>query len=243
MKRLNSAENVIKILFTLRDENEPLGLTEITNKTKISKSTVYNILNTLIYYNLIKKDEMSKKYSLGVSLLSLSASVIGSLDIRNIAKPYMQSLAKETKSTVTLGIRNGNQFTFIERIDGVRNVRFFCDIGKDVKLFKGAASKAYFANLNEIDQMEVYKEDELEKYKEEIEEIRNRGYSISNEEVDKGVIAYGAPIFNHDNEVTGAIAIANIVGVLSEDKLRDNIEELLKTAEQISNDLGSFNNN
>ena len=86
-------------------------------------------------------------------------------------------------------------------------------------------------------------EDELEKYKEEIEEIRNRGYSISNEEVDKGVIAYGAPIFNHDNEVAGAIAIANIVGVLSEDKLRDNIEQLLKTAKQISNDLGSFNNN
>ena len=243
MKRLNSAENVIKILFTLRDENEPLGLTEITNKTKISKSTVYNILNTLIYYNLIKKDEISKKYSLGVSLPSLSASVIGSLDIRNIAKPYMQSLAKKTKSTVTLGIRNGNQFTFIERIDGVRNVRFFCDIGKDVKLFKGAASKAYFANLNERDQMEVYKEDELEKYKEEIEEIRNRGYSISNEEVDKGVIAYGAPIFNHDNEVAGAIAIANIVGVLSEDKLRDNIEKLLKTAKQISNELGSFNDN
>lgn len=91
--------------------------------------------------------------------------------------------------------------------------------------------------------MEVYKEDELEKYKEEIEEIRNRGYSISNEEVDKGVIAYGAPIFNHDNEVAGAIAIANIVGVLSEDKLRDNIEKLLKTAKQISNELGSFNDN
>ena len=91
--------------------------------------------------------------------------------------------------------------------------------------------------------MEVYKEDELEKYKEEIEEIRNRGYSISNEEVDKGVIAHGAPIFNHDNEVAGAIAIANIVGVLSEDKLRDNIEQLLKTAKQISNELGSFNDN
>lgn len=241
MKLLNSTENVVKILFLLRDENRALGLTEITNKTNISKSTVYNILNTLIYYNLIKKDEESKKYSLGISILSLSSSVIDSLDIRNISKPYMQSLARTTKSTVTLGIRNDDKFTFIERIDGVRNVRFFCDIGKDVKLFKGAASKAYFANLSDGDQLKVYDFDELSKFKSEIEEIRRIGYSKSNEEVDKGVIAFGAPIFDYKNEVVAALAIANIVGVLSEEKLNNNIKELIKTTKQISNDLGSEN--
>ncbi|MDU1043212.1 IclR family transcriptional regulator [Peptoniphilus rhinitidis] len=241
MKRLNSTENVVKILFLLRDENKAMGLTEITKKTTISKSTVYNILNTLIHYNLIKKDEDSKKYSLGISILSLSSVVIDSLDIRNISKPYMQLLAKKTKSTVTLGIRNDDKFTFIERIDGVRNVRFFCDIGKDVKLFKGAASKAYFANLPYEKQLKVYGVDELDKYIDEIQEIRKIGYSTSNEEVDKGVIAFGAPIFDYKNEVVSALAIANIVGVLSEDKLKSNIEELIDTAKQISKDLGSDN--
>lgn len=241
MKRLNSTENVVKILFLLRDENKALGLTEITNKTNISKSTVYNILNTLIHYNLIKKDEDSKKYSLGISILSLSSVVIDSLDIRNISKPYMQSLARRTKSTVTLGIRNDEKFTFIERIDGVRNVRFFCDIGKDVKLFKGAASKAYFANLSDEEQLKVYGVDELDKYIDEIQEIRKNGYSTSNEEVDKGVVAFGAPIFDYKNEVVSALAIANIVGVLSEEKLKSNIEELIETAKQISKDLGSHN--
>ena len=241
MKRLNSTENVVKILFLLRDENKAMGLTEITKKTTISKSTVYNILNTLIHYNLIKKDEDSKKYCLGISILSLSSVVIDSLDIRNISKPYMQLLAKKTKSTVTLGIRNDDKFTFIERIDGVRNVRFFCDIGKDVKLFKGAASKAYFANLPYEKQLKVYGVDELDKYIDEIQEIRKIGYSTSNEEVDKGVIAFGAPIFDYKNEVVSALAIANIVGVLSEDKLKSNIEELIDTAKQISKDLGSDN--
>ncbi|MGI5949558.1 IclR family transcriptional regulator [Peptoniphilus sp.] len=241
MKKLRSTDNVVKILFLLRDSEEPLGLTDISNMTEINKSTVYNILSTLMFYNLISKDEITKKYSLGVGVLGLSTKVLNRLDIRSIARPFMNELATKTHSTVTLGIANNNKFIFIERIDGVENVRFFCDIGKSVNFFEGAASKAYYAfaepdlQKNTIDKVKI----KHPNFDEEVEEIIKNGYSTSNEEVDKGVKAFGAPIFNHENKVVAGIAIANISSLLDKKLEAINISYLLDISKKISENLGA----
>lgn len=204
MNKLKSTDNVVKVLFLLRDSIEPLGLTEISNITEINKSTVYNILNTLMFYNIVNKDEDNKKYKLGVGILGLSTKVLNELDIRGIAKPFMQDLALKTKSTVTLGIANNNKFIFVERVDGVKNVRFFCDIGKSVNFFEGAASKAYYSFLNAKSQKNTI-ENVRKKHPSvdsEMNLIIKNGYSVSNEEVDKGVKAFGAPIFNYQNKTS-----------------------------------------
>ncbi|MET3617787.1 DNA-binding IclR family transcriptional regulator [Peptoniphilus olsenii] len=241
MKKLKSTDNVIKILFLLRDSEEPLGLTNISNITNINKSTVYNILRTLMSYNIITKDEASKKYTLGVGILSLSAKVLRELDLRDVAKPHMQELAIKTHSTVTLGIANNNKFIFIERIDGVKNVRFFCDIGKTVKFFEGAASKAYYSFLSpEIQKFSINKVKSSHPYFEkELNFILKNGYSVSNEEVDKGVKAFGAPIFDHQNKVIAGIAIANISSLLNENIETKNISYLLEASKNISESLGA----
>lgn len=246
MKKLKSTDNVIKILFLLRDSEKPLGLTDISNITKINKSTVYNILRTLMLYNIITKDETSKKYSLGVGVLGLSTKVLNELDLRDIARPHMQELANKTHSTVTLGIANNNKFIFIERIDGVKNVRFFCDIGKSVKFFEGAASKAYYSFLNpEIQKFTINKvKSRHPHFEKELYFILKNGYSISNEEVDKGVKAFGAPIFDHQNKVIAGIAIANISSLLDENIESKNISHLLEASKKISKSLGAkFNSN
>ncbi|MGI6075168.1 MAG: IclR family transcriptional regulator [Pyramidobacter sp.] len=220
MEPLNSAENVMRILFVWSEHQEPeLGLTDISRLTGINKSTVYKILLTLRNRKLVSVDPKSKKYSLGAGLLELSNFFLKNLNLRDIAHPFLEQLASASGKTVTLALGMEKHLVFIDRVDGVGNVRFFCDIGKTTYYNGGAAAKAVFAHLPENQANEIMRTKEhffTEKTKtwadllKEVPEIRKKGYSISDEEVDRGVIAVGAPIFNQHGEAIAGIALATL---------------------------------
>lgn len=244
---LNSAENVVKILFAL-NENVKLGLNEISRVTEINKSTVFKILKTLEFYKLIEQEEITQKYKLGISILQLSGTVLKELDLRTVARPVMNELAKKHEHTLTLAIRSGSFLTFIDRVDGKDNVRFYCDIGKVTPFNGGAAAKAYLANLPKEEVDKIVSENNFKKITsktlteaellKELESIREKGYSISDEEVDLGVLAIGVPIFGHEGKVIASMAIAGLKQLISEDEIKELIESMLKASAEISNNMG-----
>lgn len=246
---LNSAENVLNILFVwLHNERHELGLTEIQRLTGINKSTVYKILLSLRARNLVSINPTNKKYSLDVGILKLHAFFLKNLDLRSIAHPYLEELAHASGKTVTMALRKEDHLVFIDRVDGTENVRFYCDIGKVAYYNSGAAAKAVFAYLPE-DQIHVIVEEGREhrfterskSWAELLEEapvIRARGYSISDEEVDRGVIAVGAPLFDSDGEVCAGIAMSTLKSTLSEEELQRMIGLLIKCSTNISERLG-----
>ncbi|MBU5436890.1 IclR family transcriptional regulator [Tissierella sp. MSJ-40] len=250
---LKSAENVLDILFLWEKEKaEELGLNEISQLTGINKSTVYKILQSLKNRNVIEQNESTKKYKLGVGLIQLSSHVLKNLDLREIAHPLLKQLAYMCENTVTLGIKSGKNLIFIDRIDGRDNVRFFCDIGKVTPFNGGAAAKALLAHLKEdeikeiIDDMEhqkfTHKTKDRDEIIKEIEIIRRDGYSISDEEVDIGVLAIGAPIFDYTGAAIGGVAIAGIKQTFTQESFRINKKLLLEYSSMISKRMGYFEN-
>lgn len=247
MNFLKSTENVLDIMYIFQNEPE-LGLNEISRLTNINKSTVYKILQSLKNRGLMEQNIANSKYSLGVGFLQLGGLVLKDLNLREVARPYMKQLAQACANTVTLGVKSGNNLTFIERIDGRDNVRFFCDVGKITDFNGGAAAKALLANLPNNEIVEIISTIEVNKYTnktkgkealhEELEEIREKGYSISDEEVDKGVLAIGAPIFGYKNKVIAGMAIAGIKQTFNNDIFHLNKELLLTYSSIISKKMG-----
>lgn len=251
MDLLKSAENVMNVLFVwLHAQRRELGLTEIQRLTGINKSTVYKILHSLRARNLVSINPTNKKYSLDVGLLKLNTFFLKNLDLRNIAHPYLEELARNSGKTVTMALRKEDHLVFIDRVDGTENVRFYCDVGKMVYYNSGAAAKAVFAYLPEeqvrviVEGSEEHRFTERSKsWQELLEEapvIRARGYSISDEEVDRGVIAVGAPLFDSGGVVCAGIAVSTLKSTLSEEELEHMIDLLIKCASDISGRLGCF---
>lgn len=246
---LNSAENVLNILFVwLQAERHELGLTEIQRLTGINKSTVYKILLSLRARNLVSINPVNKKYSLDVGILKLNAFFLKNLDLRSIAHPYLEELARASGKTVTMALKKEGHLVFIDRVDGTENVRFYCDIGRVAYYNSGAAAKAVFAHLPEeqirviVEEGKEYRFTEHSKsWTELLEEapvIRARGYSISDEEVDRGVIAVGAPLFDSSGEVCAGVAVSTLKSTLSEEELERMIGLLTKCSADISGRLG-----
>ncbi len=248
---LKSAENVIKILFLLKENDDiELGLNEISRISGINKSTVHQILKTLQEYSLVEQNLVTSKYKLGIGILQLSGSVLKHLDLRNASRPIMKKLSEKHKHTVTLAVRNGKNLTFIERTDGMDNVRFFCDIGKVTPFNGGAAAKAFLAYLPESEINEIINDLNQNKDKftqktmdtiqlaEDLINIRKRGYSISDEEVDIGVKAFGVPIFSYRGEVIGSMAVAGLKQIMEKENEKLLTDDMLSASKEISGKMG-----
>lgn len=250
MRLLNSAENVLDVLFVWHSEKAyELGLNEISRITGINKSTVYKILQSLKLRNLVEQNPENKKYKLGVGTIQLGNFVLKNLELREVAHPLLKQLAHMCQNTVTLGIRNDDHLVFIDRVDGRDNVRFFCEVGKRVPYYGGAAAKALFAHLEDSEIEKILDKDiENKKFTEntlgkneflkEIETIRKKGFAISDEEVDIGVLAIGVPIFNHEKKAIAGMALAGLKQTFTPESLQINKRLILEYSNIISMKMG-----
>ena len=68
---VQSVDRTLTILEVLSDYEEGLGITEISEKVELHKSTVHRLLNTLIYKGYIKQDKNTNKYGLTLKLFEL----------------------------------------------------------------------------------------------------------------------------------------------------------------------------
>lgn len=239
---LKSAENVMNILFAFQESSsEELGLNELSRLTGINKGTVHKIIPTLMSRELLIQNESTKKYRLGFGLIKLANRVSRQLDLFEIAHSLIRELSARTGRTVTLGVRNRDQFVFIDRTNGNESVRFHCEVGKTLPFYKGAAAKACFAHAEPETIHDLLSDHphlpktKLKALSTEFKKIRSCGYSLSNEEVDLGVLAIGVPIFNMHGDVIGGMAIAGIKEGFTDQELNTLPELLLLYSKKLSN--------
>jgi DNA-binding IclR family transcriptional regulator len=206
----NSAATVERaadiLLLFASSSSALLGVTEIATSLGISKSAVHRILLSFRNKNLLELDPVSRKYSLGPTLLGLGAKYLARLDIRQMAAPELAVLSRATNETATLSVRSGDRRIYVDQVTPDREVLMSVQLGMAHPLHAGASSKAFLAFLvpEEIDR---YLSGPLEKVTDktvtdvrrlgkELEEIRQRGFAQSVGERQAGAGSVAAPVLD-----------------------------------------------
>ena len=243
-----AVEQAAQLLLCLgRNNTEDMGLTTICKEIGIHKSKGFSILNALMQYDLITKNTRSKTYSLGPALMPLARKAKEKIDLAAIAREHLQKLAKETQTTVLLGIIYNDQFYITGKYEGNDALSITIRQYQSLHITHGSHGKAIFAFLNETEQNRIIASDQLffhgpfesldkERLEQELLFCRNNGYAIDNGEVTPGIKAISAPVFDHNNEVTAGIVL---VGTFSEDKFTLLGEKVAATGRLISKQAGA----
>ncbi len=116
-KIVPAVEKAIQILFCFRDGQVEYGPAELGRILNANRSTIFHILRTLERYGLLQRDETTKKFRLGYSLVDLGQVVLRRMDLRSVAKPLMQELTEETGETVLLSILDGQSVLVIDVVE------------------------------------------------------------------------------------------------------------------------------
>jgi IclR family acetate operon transcriptional repressor len=195
-----------------------LTLAECSASLAYSKPTAHRILRTLAARGFLRIDEERGLYTLGPANLRLGMRFLEQLDIRTEALPVLRELGERTGETIHLGVLDGCDVVYIEKIESTHAVRTFSRIGHTMPAYSTGIGKAILAQLRP-DELEQALPETLEPRTaatiterqtllRHLADIRRRGYSTDDIENEEGIRCVGAPIFDHSSLACAGISIA-----------------------------------
>ncbi|MBP1730483.1 MAG: transcriptional regulator, IclR family [Deltaproteobacteria bacterium] len=210
------------------------------------KSSIYRVLKTLAQMDYLRYEEHSKHYYLGVRVLSLGFALLEGMELREIARPYMEKLSRECNKTINLAVLDRVEMVYVERIS-VRSIRAYnISVGSRMPPWNTSTGRAVLAYLDTpiVAQM-------LEKAKKEggftggerklmkiLAEVRNTGFAASDQEARRGILAVAAPLFSSKGVVGAINLIAEPEDVSIDELKRDYAPKLMEVGRQLSETLG-----
>ncbi|WP_223634633.1 IclR family transcriptional regulator [Planococcus sp. 4-30] len=250
---VQSVDRALHIIEILQQIPQGLGVTELSNRLDVSKSTAHRLLMSLYNKGFVQQDIQTEKYMLGLKFIEVGQVVSDNLDIRKIASPYLHRLTEITGETAHLAIMDKHEIVYIDKLESNATIRMFSNVGKRAALHCTGIGKSIFAFLPDEKIEEIIAETGLKKYTEKtlttkeamwenIQLIRKRGYSIDDEEHESGIKCAAAPIFNHHHEVIAGISVAGPIMRVTEEKLEMMAKEVLEASNELSNLLGRKEN-
>jgi DNA-binding IclR family transcriptional regulator len=246
---LQIIDRVATILESISIFVEGVGIAELHRSSNLPKSTLHRILTGLMKHGYVMQNDDSKKYRLGPNFLILGANYLYQNDLRKIAAPYLKKLGQELCETVFLAIFQNELAICIDTYEVSRNnVTYFVRQGRVMPFNCTAAAKILLAYQKEevIKKLVVPKNmvKNTEKsiidpnlFIEHLKEIKEKGYSICKEEMEEGVMAIAAPIWDIKSRVIGSVAVLGSINRISSLE-RDFVKKIKKTAYLISCELG-----
>lgn len=232
-----------QILDFLEQENRPVNLQKIYTSLNTSKSTVLKILNTLCLIGYVKRDEATKRYTLGTRLISYGEAARKSFSIVAVAEPDLRALNEQIGETVHLGAYDRDRIIYIKKLNAKSKVILRSQVGHSVDLYCSAMGKAYLAEqsdddvldyLNRIQMIKKAKNTICEKHRflQEIQEIRKSGYAIDDQENEDDIYCVAIAVRNNE-EVEGLISVSSPIYRMSDTKKEQITEQLLKAKKNI----------
>lgn len=245
---IQSIQRAMTIIELFRSEKN-LSLTEISQMTGLTKTTVYGIVETLVSGGYLEQDEITKQYSLGITLMEMGSLYGDRLDLRSVAMPYMHELEKATGEAVQLGCIRGGDVVFLARTLTVNYMKIIANQSGTIPAYCSAIGKAIMANMQPEKQESCIRNLQFEKLtpntitdaeqlRQELKAIRSKGYSFDNGENNINVFGIGVPIFTRNGKVVAGISL----GCMNEPTNREYINSMLpkiqETANKISYHMG-----
>ncbi len=248
---MSSRQTGISAVLSLLDyfsANSPeLSLTEFCTKTGFPKANTIRYLNALQQAGLVKKDERTKKYSIGYKVYELFYISSQTMSLGKIAYQYMEQCSKISLETVVLFVENGIEGSVcIECIDSQNVVRYHPPIGVNTPYYAGASSKVLLSHMTEdrinsilskpLKKVGLKTITDREVLKKQLAEIRKCGYAISVSENNNGVRGIAVPVWSK-NAVIGSLCIGGPESSFTEDKAMKLLPLLKEMSANISKDV------
>lgn len=215
-------------------------MTEIASRISLHKSTVHRLLFTLESRGFIVRDPDTEKYRLGFRIWELSANLGLADDLSTVLLPEMERLRDQLEETISLYVRDGKERIRIQAVQSNQPVRRVAPIGARMPLTMGASSKVLVAYaepgfLEELLQDAASWPDTVDQavFLQQLEQIRQQGYSISVEEREAGAAAISAPIFNRSGKLVAALAVSGPSNRLTEEQMHKFAKPIMEAANRM----------
>lgn len=246
-KLTGSLSKGLKILELL-SENGELGASALGRLLGIDRSSAFRLCETLEKRGYIVKYP-GGKYRLSLKLAKLKTSVLDSVEIKRIARPYLEKLALATDEAAGLCVMNGNEGLLIDKQDSPRHIGATLNVGMAEPLYCTSLGKALFCSFPEEERLALLKAADLEKRTEktqtdigallaEARENEKTGMAYDDEEYCVGMRCVSAQIRDFSGKAVASIGISAPVERMNAENIAKFARIVKSVADEISARLG-----
>ena len=247
---IRAVERALFLLKTFLGNEPELSAGEISKRIELDPSTTFRMLVTLEAHGLLRQDPATGKYRLGVTCLELGSQFLKINDVRKSAVDVMQGLRDEFGETVHLGVLDGDEIVYLEKLPGLHAIGLMSSrVGGRAPAHSTAIGKVLLAHLPESDRRARFPRGRLVRrtpatitdwpaFQAECARIQENQYGIDNEENEPGVKCVAVPIFSHKG-VSAALSISGPAARMDEHMNQHAlIDHLKKATTQVSTEIG-----
>jgi len=245
---VRSVDRAAALLLALGDSQGEAGVTELARRLGLHKSTASRLLATLQKRGLVEQDDESGKYRLGLVVIRLAERAERTLDLRSLAMPELERLAKLTHETTGLGVLDGESLLTVAQVDGPNLIAVGDWTGRTTPLHCVAAGKVLLAALPEREVLRIVRRGlphytertliALEPILEEMSRVRRRGYATAMGEYEVGLNGVAAAVRDARGGVLAAVDVWGPAYRLTPQRLPELAAQVREAAAAISQRLG-----
>lgn len=222
------------------------SLPEICRALGQPKSSVYGILTTLMERGYVGKGA-DGHFQLQLKVVSLSSAVLGRVDVRHRAAPVMHRLVGLTEETCHLGVLDGNQVVYIERVNSGLPAHVVSHIGLRTPPDCTALGLVLLSELPESHLAALAAAgalvtpgtgNQLATLAPVLARIRKHGHAVDDGVHDPQVRSVAAPVRDYTGRIIAAISVSGLSGRLTRQRLPWFVARVLDAAGEISREMG-----
>ena len=242
-----SVKKAFKILYAISEGSTGLGISDLSKKLKIGKSTVHGITSALEEMGVLVRDPIHKRYTVGYSLLELCRTNYAKIELKDLARKPMEKLMEKVGETIFLGVLNGDHVTIVDTVESRNEMKITSPPGTRLPLLSGATGRVILSKIEKEKVKEIIQKKGLTRYTsktvmdpkqflKEIEQVNKRGYAMDDEEYITGVRAVAAPLISASS-APAALWVVGFTSTMDDQKVKTVIREIQETIQEIKQSL------
>jgi len=224
------------------------GITELSRRLGLGKSTVHRLCATLEHHGYLVRDPGTGRYRLSLRVFQIGSHALEALDLPARAMPALEALGAATEETVHLAVLDGAEVIFIGKVESPRPLRLYSQVGRRCPAHCTAVGKVLLAHAG-AEQRALLAARPLKRYtpktitspaglERELDDVRRRGHAADEEEFEEGIRCVAAPVRDYRGRVVAALSVSAPAGRLPRARTASLVEQVLDTARRVSEELG-----
>lgn len=243
VQSVDRAVSVLEILARAGDA----GVTEIAAELGVHKSTAFRLISALENRGLVEQNSVRGKYCLGVGIVRLAGATTARLDLVQESRGITRQLAAQTGETVNLAVLSDGAALYVDQVAGSSALQSHNWVGQRIPLHATSNGKVLLSGLP-VEQvlatagaLRPYTPATITSGKRllaVLAEVRNTGYALAVDELERGLTAVAAPIRNASGDVRASMSVSGPTFRLDRAAVDGVVPTLVLAAAHVSERLG-----
>lgn len=244
---VKSLERGLAVIRAMGSQSEPMTLSEVAQRAGIPRAAARRFLITLSELAYVESD--GRLFRLTPRVMELGYGYLSGLSLPDLAIPHIEHLVNEVKQPSEGAILDGDEIVYVFRVPGPYIMSSNVNVGARMPAHATALGKMLLADLPDAELDDFLKDNSFDAFTErtvtdpgklraDIEEARELGYALVDQELEPGLCAIAVPIKTRSGDESVAINVSSSIVHHSPESMVEKVLPALRlTADQIAADL------